>query len=152
MLQRIQTLFLLGTFVLSVLLLTGDFSGFVTDSGDWLLGHAGLVDGQGEKLTLDTWPLTVLLVLVSALSFFSIFSYRNRIRQMRIAVFLMFLCSGITGMMFYYIWAVKNTFEVLATQYLWRFVLPPVCILFLYLAFRMIRRDELLVKAFDRIR
>jgi len=36
--------------------------------------------------------------------------------------------------------------------YRWRVVIPPIAAILTYLAFRRIRRDELLVKAYDRIR
>jgi peptidoglycan/LPS O-acetylase OafA/YrhL len=152
MLQRSQSLFLLGVFILSVLLLTGPLAKFFTEGGELILKHSGVVDSEGLKLDLATWPLTTIFALVSALSFLNIFFYRNRIRQIRIAIFTIFLCAGMTGMMFYYSWVVSNTMHSSHTIYLWRFMLPPVCIILLYLAFRRIRRDELLVKAYERIR
>jgi Domain of unknown function (DUF4293) len=47
---------------------------------------------------------------------------------------------------------VGNNFEITQTLYKWRFVIPLIAIILQYLAFRRIRRDELLVKAYDRIR
>jgi len=56
------------------------------------------------------------------------------------------------GMIFYYIWVVKNQLDGASILYQWRIVLPPIIAILLYLAFRRIRRDELMVKAYDRIR
>ncbi|MFH0756071.1 MAG: DUF4293 domain-containing protein [Bacteroidota bacterium] len=152
MLQRSQSLFLLGVFILSVLLLTGPLAKFFTEGGELILKHSGVVDAEGVKLELATWPLTMIFTVVSALSFLNIFFYRKRIRQMRIAIFTIFLGAGMTGMMFYYSWVVSSSLHSSHTIYQWRFVLPPVCIILLFLAFRRIRRDELLVKAYERIR
>ena len=95
---------------------------------------------------------TVYFVFMSVLALLNIFSFRNRIRQMRISVFMMMLEAGIIGLVFYYIFYVRTRFEGLITVYRWRIIMPPVAIILLYLAFRRIRRDELLVKAYDRIR
>ena len=152
MLQRPQTLFLLAAFVLSLMLLTGPLSVFVASGGELVLSHSGLRDAAGTRLDLQTWPLTVYFALVTALTFFTIFSYRNRVRQMRLCVFLMILAAGSTGMILFYHWMVNSVQETTATLFRWRSLIPPVNLVLLYLAFRMIRRDELLVKAYDRIR
>lgn len=152
MLQRSQSLFLLGVFILTTLLLTGPLAKFFTEGGEMILEHSGVLNDEGVKVELATWPLTVLFFVVALLSFLNIFFYRNRIRQMRIATFIIFLSAGMTGMMFYYTWIVSKTLDSSHTIYLWRFIIPPVCIILLYLAYRRIRRDELLVKAYDRIR
>ena len=152
MLQRSQTLFLLGAFVLSLVLLTGPLALFTLDGSEFVLKHSGLFIAGGEKEAVATWPLTIYFVLVALLAFLNIFFYRNRTRQMRISVFLILLHAGVVGMMFYYVAVVKNQLEGAITVHQWRFIVPPICMILLYLAFRRIRRDELLVKAYDRIR
>jgi hypothetical protein len=152
MLQRSQSLFLLGVFILSVLLFTGAFTKFIVEGGELVLKHSGLYDVEGLKMELATWPVTLFISLVTGLAFLNIFFYRNRIRQMRVCVFLILLFLGMIGMMFYYNWLVKNTIDTDGWLLQWRFLIPPVCIIMLFMAFRMIRRDELLVKAYDRIR
>lgn len=152
MLQRTQTLYLLGVFFLTILMFTGSIADFSGDSGVLSLKHSGISNSMGEKLELSTWPLTLFFALVSALSFLNIFSYKNRIRQMRLCIFLILISFGMVGMMFYYTWVVKNSFDAEQTLYLWRFVVPPITVILLFLAFRGIRKDELLVKAYDRIR
>ncbi|MEN8201448.1 MAG: DUF4293 domain-containing protein [Bacteroidota bacterium] len=152
MLQRPQTLYLLGGFFLSLLLLTGPLARFTLDGSTYLLTHSGLIDGEGEKLDLFTWPMTVLFLAVCILAFLNIFLYRNRIRQMRICIFLILLGAGMIAMIFYYIWVAKNQLGEASVLHQWRIVLPPIIAILLYFAFRRIRRDELMVKAYDRIR
>ena len=152
MLQRSQTLFLLGAFVLSILLLTGPLARFTLEGSEYVLKHTGLSDAEGARVALATWPLTVYFVLVALLSFLVIFFYRNRMRQMRITVFLILLNAGMVGMMFYYVAVARHELDGAITVHLWRFIVPPISMILLYLAFRRIRRDELLVKAYDRIR
>lgn len=152
MLQRSQTLYLLGAFVLSVLLLSGPLATFTLDGSDFVLKHSGLYNEEGIKEAVNTWPLTAYFALVALLAFLNIFFYRNRMRQMRIAVFLILLNAGMVAMMFYYVAVARNRLEGAITVHQWRFIVPPICMILLYLAFRRIRRDELLVKAYDRIR
>jgi hypothetical protein len=152
MLQRSQTLFLLGVFILTVLMFTGPIADFTVEDGVLTLKHSGVFNSQGEKMELSTWPLTVFFALVSALSFLNIFSYKNRVRQMRICIFLILISFGMVGMMFYYSWVTGTKFETTQTLYQWRIVMPPIAIVLLYLAFRGIRKDELMVKAYERIR
>jgi len=152
MLQRSQTLFLLGVFILSLFLLTGPITRFTLDGSDFILKHSGLFDAEGKELGVATWPLSVIFIAGAALSFLNIFFYRHRMRQIRIAIFLILLNAGMLGMMFFYTYMARIQLEGALTLHQWRFIIPPISIILLYFAFRRIRRDELLVKAFDRIR
>ena len=152
MLQRPQTLYLLGALLLFILMLTGPLARFTLEGEEWILKHSGVISDTGQRMELATWPLTTLFGLVAALTLYTIMSYRNRIRQMRLCIFIMLLSAGMIGIMFYYTWVVRSRLEGALLLYQWRFIVPPVAIVLLYLGFRRIRRDELLVKAYDRIR
>ncbi len=114
MLQRVQTLYLLGVFMLTILMFTGAIADFSTETDVLTLKHSGVFNHQGEKLQLSTWPLTLFFSLVSALSFLNIFSYKNRVRQMRLCIFLILISFGMVGIMFYYTWVAGTKFD--ATQ------------------------------------
>jgi peptidoglycan/LPS O-acetylase OafA/YrhL len=152
MLQRSQTLFLLGAFILSLFLLTGPITLFTLEGSEFTLRHTGLFDAGGNKLGFATWPLSAIFIFVSVLAFLNIFFYRHRMRQIRIAIFLILLNAGTLGMMFFYTFMSRNELQGALTLHQWRFIVPPINMVLLYFAFRRIRRDELLVKAFDRIR
>lgn len=152
MLQRSQTLYLLGVFILSVFMLTGPLALITFEGGELILKHSGVFNTDGVKMGVATWPLTLMFILVIALAFLNIFFYKHRIRQLRICVFLMLLSAGIVGLIFYYTYFISLKFDGLQTIHRWRIVVPPIAIIMLYLAFRRIRRDELMVKAYDRIR
>jgi len=152
MLQRSQTLYLLGVFILSLFLLTGPLALITYEGGELILKHSGVFDTEGVKMEVATWPLTLIFILVAALAFFNIFFYKHRVRQLRICIFLMLLSAGIVGLIFYYTYFISLKFEGLQTIHRWRIVVPLISIILLYLAFRRIRRDELMVKAYDRIR
>lgn len=152
MLQRPQTLYLLGGFILSLLMLLGPLAQFSLEGAVYQLKHTGLFDTEDVKAGIATWPLSLFFILVSILTFLNIFLYRHRTLQMRICIFLILFGAGMMGMIFYYIAVVKNQLEGASVLHQWRIVLPPIIAILLYLAFRRIRRDELMVKAYDRIR
>jgi hypothetical protein len=152
MLQRRQTLFLLGAFILSLLMFTGPVSLITIEGGEIILKHSGAYDMNGEDLGVSTWPMTVYFGMVSALIFFSIFSYLNRVRQMRIVLFLMIFSAGMLALIIYYVHYIKTNFDGLQNIFQWRIVIPPIILILLYLAFKGIQKDELMIKAYDRIR
>jgi hypothetical protein len=152
MLQRPQTLYLLAVLILSVFLFTGPLAVIPVEGGELTMKHSGAYDLAGQRLKIATWPLTVLFGIVGGLSFLNIFFYKHRVRQMRICVFMILLYAGMLGMIYYYVRFVKVNAGGMQVFYQWRIVIPPIAMILLYLAYRRIRRDELLVKAYDRIR
>lgn len=152
MLQRRQSVFLLAVFVLSILLFTGPLAFISQDTGGLYLKHSGVFDLEGERLEVATWPITVMISISVLLSFLTIFSYMNRPRQMRLTLFQMIFNLGLIGVAFYYVRYAMHNFDGLAFVFQWRVVIPPIMLVLLILAFRDIRKDELLVKAADRLR
>ncbi len=153
MIQRSQTLFLLAVFILSILMLTGPLLEFSIGNVPMVLKHNGLFDeAAGEKGALSTWPLSIFFVFLALLSFLNIFLYRKRPLQMRICIYSMFLSFGGIALLLYYGWFCKNAFEPETILFKWRIAALPITTILLYFAFRRIRRDELMVKAYDRIR
>jgi hypothetical protein len=152
MLQRPQTIYLLLVTIFSILLMTGGLASFSLDGAEYVLKHTGLTDPEGTRTGLNTWPMTTLFIGAAVLAFLDIFSYRNRTRQMRIAIFLIFIFAGMIAMILYYVTVAKGQLEGASVLYRWRVVIPPISAILTYFAFRRIRRDELVVKAYERIR
>lgn len=71
---------------------------------------------------------------------------------MRIVLFLMIFSAGMFGIIFYYIKYIQMKFDGIQNIFQWRIVIPPIVLILLYLAFKGIQKDELMVKAYDRIR
>jgi hypothetical protein len=152
MLQRRQSLYLFLVFILSVLLFTGPLASVSTGNTVYFLKHAGVTNLAGERMEVSTWPLTVMISVSTLLSFLTIFSYLKRPRQMRMTLFLMFFNLGLVAMVAYYVAYLMHNFNGEQFLFEWRIVIPPVMLVLLIMAFRGIRRDELLVRAADRIR
>ena len=150
MIQRIQTLYLLIIAALMAVTLFSGLAWFAGDAGEFGLYAFGLKTAEGE-LVQSTVYMGVLLALACALPLVTIFLFRRRLLQIRLCVVEMVLLLGslvMEGVYYFLSWRVFSdlTFHKPAI------VLPLVCLLFAYLAARAIFRDELLVRAADRIR
>ena len=152
MLQRRQSLYLFIVFILSIVLYTGPLAFIRLETGGLYIKHSGVFDLNGEKLAVSTWPLTFMISVSVLLSFLTIFSYLKRPRQMRLTLFQMIFNLGLLAVAFYYVMYVMHNFDGVQFVFQWRVVIPPVMLVLLVLAFRGIRKDDLLVKAADRIR
>ena len=147
MIQRIQTLYLL---IIAALMAVTLFSGLA-----WFAGDAfGLKTAEGE-LVQSTVYMGVLLALACALPLVTIFLFRRRLLQIRLCVVEMVLLLGslvMEGVYYFLSWRVFSDLTFHTQGFKPAIVLPLVCLLFAYLAARAIFRDELLVRAADRIR
>ena len=98
-----------------------------------------------------TVPMFVVLLIVSSLSFFNIFLFRRRALQMRVCSFCIILLVAWFALYAFYIYKQGNGLEA-SFRPGWAAALPFCAIVLLYLAFRGILKDEMLVKSLDRLR
>lgn len=155
MIQRIQSIYLLLTTLLSLLFLKGSFLNFVDKTGSVIkVTFNGIVrdtGGQGfeqiEKLLL----LTVFMVLIPVLSLVTIFIFKNRKIQLWLALSLIILTCGFIVVSFYYSWFIITEYgaEIVPG---FKMVIPLLMLVFAVLAYRGIRKDDRLIKSNDRLR
>ena len=154
MIQRIQTLYLLIIAALMAVTLFSGLAWFAGDAGEFGLYAFGLKTAEGE-LVQSTVYMGVLLALACALPLVTIFLFRRRLLQIRLCVVEMVLLLGslvMEGVYYFLSWRVFSDLTFHTQGFKPAIVLPLVCLLFAYLAARAIFRDELLVRAADRIR
>ena len=155
MVQRIQTLYLFLALVLMVLLLVFPAAQIIgEDMQLYQFKISGVYElsGSGSALYMLSWPLLILQVIIMIINLFAIFLFKRRRLQMRLCIYNILLLAGMMGLMYYYL---SFTFrETSATEYSYKlpFVLPLIAMVLTYLAFRAIRKDEILVRSIDRIR
>ncbi len=156
MLQRIQTVYLLVAAVLMSLMLFLPMAEIAPDGmGIYLVLGKGwlLAAGVGTAdLAMATWPVFILAMVLALLPLINIFFYRNRKLQLRISVYSIILAFGLMGLIYYYF--VIGFRQLDDPVYAIRFpiIVPAIYIVLTYLAFRGIRKDEMLVRSLDRIR
>ncbi len=154
MIQRIQSLYLSLSVMLTTLLLYGKIVSFVTEDGNVLeMRYNGLFEmvgsaaGRAEHLL----PLTLLLIIVPILLFVTLLLYKFRKLQLRAAVMSLLLLIGLTILVAYYIFYVSTAYDATVVFSI-KVVFPPVAAVLTYLAFRGILRDELLIRSYERLR
>lgn len=149
MIQRIQTVYLLIVAILMVLMMSFPAGAFYTDTNVYEMTNLALVDADGVS-NYAPWALFAILLVIAVLSLVTIFIYRKRMLQIRLTLFNIILLVG------YYVTA--GVFILFSFKDLgnftpsWTLCLPAVSIILDWLAIRAIGKDEMLVKAYERLR
>jgi hypothetical protein len=151
MIQRIQTIYLLFASVILGLLLFLPLASMIdAEANNFSYLFYGVIDSEGKIAMLD-YPLAILLVIMPILNLIAIFLFKKRILQMRICIFNILLMLGSLALIWYYSYQAENTLFV-DTFFSYPVVFPLVAAILTFLAFRGIRKDEILVRSADRIR
>ncbi len=171
MLQRIQTVYLLITFVLSSLLFFIPFAGldFVGSNSEGVLlnEYVYKVIGLRESVEVDgvvtsSWyaisaALLALEIVVLLCNIVGIGLYKNRIFQMRFNTLSILLNLGFYPLFFLFAWSSSERLSAelnvdFSIHYYLPIVFPLINMLLTYLAIRAIGKDEALIRSLDRIR
>lgn len=155
MIQRIQSLYLFMTVAFSLFFFNGSLLNFVDRSGsDIKLTFAGIqraAEGQGLELIDKAVPLSIIIVLIPLLAFTAIFFFKNRNIQIRLSKILIGLVSVLILVSGYYSYFIITKYNGTITPGL-KMMLPLLLLIFSVLACRGIRKDDQLVKSYDRLR
>ena len=155
MIQRIQTLYLLGASVLMALTFFLPLGLFTTEAGEAVFRTYELVGADGVVEKVPSYLMFLTLVALW-LPVYIIFLYKKRLAQIRFCVVEMVLLVGVVLMEAFYCYRLYSlfdeTYEVLACSFRWPLLCPLAALLLTWLASRAIFKDELLVRAADRIR
>jgi hypothetical protein len=104
MLQRIQSLYLLLTTILSLLFLKGNFLRIINKAGNQLaMNFSGIYQADGADgffLVTRIFPVSVLIIIIPVISLLSIFFYKNRKLQMKVVAALIVLTVVWIGLKF----------------------------------------------------
>lgn len=156
MIQRIQTLFLLIVFGLSLAAFFFPLASFLSSPVYSIeLGVLGVKEYTSYGVQ---WPNTILLPIVLGLTgliaFLTIFLYKNRRTQVRLIRFDLLLNIIYLALIFFYYVPELETITQTSADYLQEpgIYFPLVSAVFLILANRFINKDEKLVRSADRLR
>jgi hypothetical protein len=151
MIQRIQSVYLLivtALLVTALCLPIGDFIGSdLVTASVFKPSGVTLPDGAFHS----TWGLFCLLLLSAIIAFATIFLFGNRMLQIRMTIFNSVLLIGYYIAFIIFMLILKNS---LSSSFHpgWAISLPAVSLILNYLTFRAIYRDEVMVRAADRLR
>jgi len=154
MIQRIQSLYLSLTTILPLLFLKGSFLKFINKTGsEILMNFTGIwqQSGAGSGLLRNHFPLTVIIVLIPVVSVAALLAFKKRRLQLKITFALIVLSLIFGGLIIYYGFLVINTYQVKIEPGFKMFI-PLLSLIFGILALKGIKKDENLVRSYDRLR
>ena len=164
MLQRVQSLFLLGVAIcMGMMLLLDIWEEPLTQQGKIIMLDAyaletAIVSSTGAivaspTIIEHTWIIAIFATLSIATAFYEIFRYDNRLTQLKLGFLNVIFMIGVLGSVTYYVLqgeelsanATQGELEI-------GLFLPGIAFLLNLLANRFIRKDEKLVRSIDRLR
>lgn len=155
MIQRAQSIYLFLVVVLMSFFLIFPIAILVTDQSVSLrLYSYGLKKIQNEENLhlMSTLPVLILAIVISIINFYNIFLFKKRTAQMRLCVYNILLMIGLVVLTFYYFRFAYKSYNIAYHHFKIAAILPVLCIVLNIMAFSGIRRDELLVKTYERLR
>lgn len=152
MIQRIQSVYLLVVTILLVVAMCQPVGNFIGADGIAINVFKPLGVTLADGSFHSTWGLFCILLLSAVIALCTIFLFRNRMLQVRMTIFSSILLIGYYVAFAVFMFVLQNDLDAMTFQLGWALCLPVVSIVLNYLAFRAIYRDELMVKAADRLR
>ena len=149
MIQRIQTIYLLlvtALLITSMCLPVGSFIG--ADAAMYVFKPLGV---EMNGTLYSTWGVFGILLLSAIIAFATIFLFKNRMLQIRMTVFSSVLLIGYYLTFIVFMFILKGRLDA-GFHLSWGLCQPLISIILNYLAIRAIGKDEVLVKAADRLR
>ena len=155
MIQRIQSVYLLFATLVTGTLFFIPIAEFIGIEGQiYVLKFQGLfVEAQdGMSFINKVIPLSLLISITTLLSLVTIFFYKRRILQIRLTTFNILLLIGLTILMAYYLYYPVVPVEIESKNPTYSIVLPLVSVVLSFMALKGIRKDEEIIKSYNRIR
>jgi hypothetical protein len=155
MIQRIQSVYLFIMALLSSLLIPGSFLNFTEKTGSVIRVSFNEVvrynAGKAIELIEKLMPLSILIVLIPVISLVTIFFFKKRKFQLLLSRFLILLAGILVIAYIHVSLRIVSKFDAGVLPG-FKMILPVLILILSILAFRGIRKDENLVKSYDRLR
>lgn len=155
MIQRIQTLYLLGVVVLTTLMMYLPLAEFLCGAETFNLYGYGLRSVATGEMYKSTIFLAIMLVATALLPLVNIFLYKRRMTQIRYCIVEFVLLVGSVLMLalhYFLFYRAFADFDFHALSVKVTMLLPIAALFLNYLAMKAIAADEALVRSVDRIR
>jgi Domain of unknown function (DUF4293) len=155
MIQRIQSLYLALIAFFSLLFFKGGFLNFSDRAGELikvtLTGVFRESTGSGLELIEKLLPLSLLIILIPTISLIAIFIFKHRKIQLRLSLILLILTAIFVIALIHVSFSIVSKFDATIIPG-YKLILPVLILLFSILAYGGIRKDDRLVKSYDRLR
>ncbi len=153
MLQRIQTIYLALVTTLTTVLFYLKLVTLSAKDGLYSMFYNGIYSGEtntGEPV-MDMLVFTILLITSVVISIITIFLYKRRILQIRVAALNIGLQLGLTGLIYFFARVFGKELDAIYSFH-YPVVFPLIAVVLLIMAIKAIGKDEALIRSMDRIR
>jgi len=141
--------------LLSFTIIKGDFVNFIDKSGSLIkLTFIGIVRetvGQGTELVEKLLPLSLIMILIPVISLVTIFIYKKRNIQLLFTLLLIILISGLIVVTCLYSYSTITKYGVNFNPGI-KIIVPVIMLILSIFSYKGIKKDDLLVKSYDRLR
>ena len=155
MIQRVQSIYLALTVVLAFILLNGHILQFRDSTGpDIFMDFKGIwkMTETGDlSMIQNVAPAAIVIALISLVSLVAILLFRNRKLQKKVTIALIFLSLVLSVLFIVYLFSIRSKYDE-GIIFAPRMSVPPVMLILGILAYRGIKKDDELVKSYDRLR
>jgi len=155
MIQRIQSIYLLLTTILSVLFLSGNIISFTDPSGTIIVmtlkGVMRMTEASDADNPGNLLPVIIMTMSIALISFLTIFLYGKRSLQIRLTIGLLILTIVMIFILAGYVVYIMSKFDAELVAGI-KIIIPLLMAVCIYLAYRGIKKDDDLVRSFDRLR
>ncbi len=152
MIQRIQTIYLLLGIIALVVCMCIPVATYIGLDGLALSFDNLGIDTAEAGRNNSCWGMFAILLLSAIIALGTIFLFKNRMLQIRMSIFNILLLIGYYATFVAFIIAYNKQLADFSFSLCFGACLPFVAIIFYYLAIRAIGKDEVMVKAADRLR
>jgi hypothetical protein len=153
--QRLQTLFLGLVVIILIVSMFLPLWKYVDSSGiryELYPLHYSVIEGEQRNTAYFPYSITAILMVAAAtVAITTIRRFDNRLTQMKLAAFNTLFLMGVMGAVVYFSSKLNDEFKYvgLSRGALWTIF---SAVLFNWIAMRLIRRDEKIVRDSDRLR
>ncbi len=155
MIQRIQSVYLALITLLSLIFFKVSPLIFLEKSGSFIrVGFNGILrdsSSHSPELIEKLLPLSVLIILIPVVSIITLFIFKNRKIQIKISLILIILITIFIAALIYVSFGIIPKFDATVIPGI-RMLLPILLLVLSILTYMGIRKDEHLVKSYDRLR
>ena len=155
MIQRVQSFYLSLTILLSLLFLKGGNLNFTDKAGSVIkVAFNGIFrnsGGQAFEFIERCRPLSAVILLIPVISFITILLFKNRKIQLWFALSGIILAAGFVLLSVYYTYIISLNYGAQIVQG-YKMLIQIVLVIFNCLAYIGIKKDDNLVKSYDRLR
>ena len=155
MIQRIQTLYFSLIALIALLFFNGSFMEFAGKTGAVIKVTYNAIyrsnAGQNPEMVEKLLPLTLIIILIPLISLITIFIFKNRKIQLNLSLLMIVVASLFLIALIHISFSVISKYDMSITPG-FKMILPVIILILSILAYRGIKKDDRLVKSYDRLR